>query len=1552
MRIKILLIIGLLFFITENAISQCTVSISTTNNVTELTCLLEEITLTANASNGTGFTYLWSNGQTTMSTIVTTSGTYTVTVSGEDSNGNSCSSTNNVVISANNSPPTANAGSDFTKTCVSNSSGATIGEAAVSGNTYEWSPATGLSSATVANPIASPTMTTTYIVTVTTTSTGCTATDQVTVTVNNTPPSANAGSDFTKTCVSNSSGATIGEAAVSGNIYEWSPATGLSSATVANPIANPTMTTTYIVTVTTISTGCTATDQVTVTVNNTPPSANAGSDFTKTCVSNSSGATIGEAAVSGNIYEWSPATGLSSATVANPISNPTMTTTYIVTVTTTSTGCTATDQVTVTVNNTPPSANAGSDFTKTCVSNSSGATIGEAAVSGNTYAWSPATGLSSATVANPIASPTMTTTYIVTVTTTSTGCTATDQVTVTVNNTPPSANAGSDFTKTCVSNSSGATIGEAAVSGNIYEWSPATGLSSATVANPIANPTMTTTYIVTVTTISTGCTATDQVTVTVNNTPPSANAGSDFTKTCVSNSSGATIGEAAVSGNIYAWSPATGLSSATVANPIANPTMTTTYIVTVTTISTGCTATDQVTVTVNNTPPSANAGSDFTKTCVSNSSGATIGEAAVSGNIYAWSPATGLSSATVANPIANPTMTTTYIVTVTTISTGCAATDQVTVTVNNTPPSANAGSDKELTCSITQLILSGSSSTSGTTYNWVASSGGNIVSGATTLTPTVNTAGTYTLTVTTTATGCTATDIALVTLNNTSPPIPTVVIVPANCFSNGSANVSNYNPTLNYTSNPSGLKFESGGVISDFMCGIAYTVTAKNTNNCVSSSSSFTIGCQLPSPVAAITGPSSICEKASEFFTASGGVKYLWSDETIDSVIPLAGLDDGIYTFTVTVTDTNGCTDAENRILDVKNVPNMSLSLQQEGQNAIISSAIFSNSETENISKVIYNFFNSDGSQIGTPEEKVNLDPIIRGGFTSGQEYKVEVKVTFLNGCETFLVASIILNSSDCGNFNPILKAGNISLENFNNIYKHSVCNNDSIKLNFQATFTGLTKTEIKIDNKILQDANFDNKSNINISLGLVENKINPFPFSVTYTYGPNNSKLTCNYSISIDNQLIPTITLDDSIFCYKNETLKLKLKSNVDSTYFSNFGTTSRFNSSNVYSLDLDTSFSFNNNDSKLFKYPLINIKASNNVCTEYSDTLTYRIYRTPEIIIDSSFCRDAIVKNILKINDKDREAIWSIYDNRGKIDTLQSGINLDSSDTLRVSGYLAHSGGPTCNTDTVKQHVKVKPLPSAKISSYTKDCGPFYKVDSLSTVTNQNARYTWKLGNDTTGILNIFNNKQIIGVTGSGILSLTQEKDGCYDHDTIPISVSTNFIQSLDTIQNMVCNDSTLFYLRNFKDGECYRWMYINLDGDIKEINDVDKPYVKLNSNNQPLLVKFNCNTPCSGSIVTLRSTESDHDCNDGQDLSKQSDPLEIRPNPAFDLVELYSDFKHKGNYDINVYDISGRQKVSLTLIHDGGGFMIPLDVSEWQAGMYIVTMGTETQKLIVIK
>lgn len=642
-------------------------------------------------------------------------------------------------------PVTANAGVDKNLTCTTSST--TIGTVAVSGSTYVWSPTTNLSSSTIAQPVASPNSTITYTVTVTG-SNGCSATDAVVVNVNKTTPVADAGPDKTLTCTTVTT--TIGTAAVSGNTYAWSPATGLSSTTIAQPTATPTVTTTYTVTVTG-SNGCTATDVVIVNVNKTPPVADAGVDKNLNCTTTST--SIGSATVSGNTYSWSPSTGLSSTTIAQPTANPSGTTTYTVTVTGAN-GCSASDVVVVNVNTTPPVTDAGTDKVLNCITTST--LIGTAAIAGNTYSWSPATGLSSIIIAQPTATPTVTTTYTVTVTGAN-GCTATDVVLVTVNKTPPVADAGPDKNLNCTTTST--SIGTTAIAGNTYSWSPSAGLSSASIAQPTASPSVTTTYTVTVT-ASNGCTSTDAVVVNVNTTLPSADAGIDKTLNCTTTST--TIGSVSVSGNTYSWSPATGLSSTTIAQPTANPTTTTTYTVTVTGAN-GCTASDVVIVNVNTTVPSANAGPDKNLNCTTTS--ATIGTTSIAGNTYSWSPSTGLSSTSIAQPTANPSVTTTYTVTVTGAN-GCTSSDAVVVNVNTTPPTANAGNDQLINCSINSVVL-GTTAVSGYTYQWnpfMTLSSNNVAQ------PTANpnTTTTYTMTVTG-SNGCTASDVVVVTVNVTPP---------------------------------------------------------------------------------------------------------------------------------------------------------------------------------------------------------------------------------------------------------------------------------------------------------------------------------------------------------------------------------------------------------------------------------------------------------------------------------------------------------------------------------------------------------------------------------------------------------------------------------------------------------------------------------------------------------------------------------------------------------------------------------------------------------------
>jgi len=580
-----------------------------------------------------------------------------------------------VILTINPKPTAAITGADFVCT------GQSITLTATGGGTYNWS--TGATTSTISVTTAN-----TYSVTVT--SNGCTATASKTVAAGD-PINAGLTKDMDWTCYTGDMPATLTATPVGANYtYAWSagvmPVSGTNTAKV-------TLAGQFFVTVTNTMTGCTGVANVTVIEDKTAPSASLSASSDISCVNPTATLT---ALPAGLQYQWSAgatAIGSTNQATVNAPGN------YTVTVTNPANGCSNIAVTNVQLSNLGSITASISGDNNICLGENTQLTASATGSSSPyTYAWS-----TGATTASITVSPSSTQIYSVTVT--SGGCSDAESITVTVNP-KPTANAGADQ-EIC-------TGGTALLSGSAsggtapysYNWS-----NGATTASTSANPSNTTTYTLTVTD-GNGCTHTDQVVVTVN-PKPTANAGTDQ---AICAGSAASLSASATGGTApytYAWS-----SGAATANTSVNPGATTTYIVTATD-SKGCTATDQVIVTVN---PSltANAGTDQTicrGTSASLSASVTGGTAPYT---YAWS-----NSATTQNTSVSPTATTTYTVTITD-SKGCTGTDQVVVTVNP-KPTANAGADQAI-CNGATASLSASATSGTAPYAYVWSSGASTAS--------------------------------------------------------------------------------------------------------------------------------------------------------------------------------------------------------------------------------------------------------------------------------------------------------------------------------------------------------------------------------------------------------------------------------------------------------------------------------------------------------------------------------------------------------------------------------------------------------------------------------------------------------------------------------------------------------------------------------------------------------------------------------------------------------------------------------------------------------
>ncbi len=624
----------------------------------------------------------------------------------------------------------------------------------------------------------------TYVLTLIDTLNGCSGVDSLVVLENKLPPMVDAGRDTLLTCtVSSILISAVGP--LQQVSYQWSNG-DLGLQTVVNQPSQ------LVLTATDSLTGCIATDTVLVEQSTDVPVLSLSTPDPLTCTQSSTAIVASfQTTLS---YQWSYiGTGvgiLSGASSSSILAGSAGTYTLVIT----DTGNSCTNQYTVIVqqSTTLPTANAGPTLVLSC-GQSSAQLDGTLSSSGGPfqYQWSTQDGQIQQGATTLMPTVTEPGTYWLIVTDTLNGCTATAQVVVNNDSNVPTVVINDPGPLICAQNTLILTsTGSSAGSSFQYNWTGPgllsdPGLTTAEIDQP---------GLYTLTLINTQNNCSDSATVLIleDRTPPLVSIVPPTSLLTCTQTQISLDASASTQGMEYYWTGpgiinggnsmiavvnAPGWYSLELVNPLN-----------------GCTADATINIDQNIEEPLFSILPIGTLNCLSPI--ATLQASPnTPNNLYTWMGPGIIGGATSNEVTLN--LPGTYFLTTTNASNGCAATQSIEVTGDFQLPAAVAVANEILNCQQSTVDLSGIGSSVGVNYSWT---GPGIVSGASSLTPSVNLPGIYQLVVTEPSNGC-SNQAQVEVVEDRSPPIAqanapgflTCVQTQINLNSNGSSIGMNYN---------------------------------------------------------------------------------------------------------------------------------------------------------------------------------------------------------------------------------------------------------------------------------------------------------------------------------------------------------------------------------------------------------------------------------------------------------------------------------------------------------------------------------------------------------------------------------------------------------------------------------------------------------------------------------------------------------------------------------------------------------------------------------------
>jgi len=722
--------------------------------------------------------------------------------------------------------------------------------------------------------------------------------------------------------------------AATASTYTWS--TGATTNTIS---VNPGSTTVYTVTGDN-GNGCTVVKTATVNVTTTPTVNISGTS------SLCSGNPVVLTGATATNYTWSTGATTNTISVTPPAGNTTYTLTGANGV------CTATASITLTVTPTPTLA---VNSPTICSGNSTVLT----AATANTYTWN--TGATTNTIS---VNPGSTTVYTVTGDD-GNGCTVVKTATVTVNTTPTVSISGAS--PVC----SGTTLVLTGGTATNYTWMPG-GQNTSTIS--ITPPAGTNTY--TLTGANGTCTASAVAFVDVSATPTITIAGGApicSGQNIVLNGGGAST---------YTWSANAG----SVNTNTASVTPTTTTVYTLTGSVGTCTSSSTTTVNVTATPTLSVSSAGSYTIC----DGSSTSISANGATTFTWTTGTGLSCTVCASPNANPNTTTVYTVSGT--ASGCVSAP-ATVTVNVNPlPNVTAVPNSSNICSSTSTTITANG---GTTYTWSPSGSLSSSTGSpVTATPTATI--TYTLTGTDNN-GCVNTNT--VSINVAPTPTMNINAVPgAICV--GQSVVLNGGTATTYTWSANAGSANTGTTTVTPNTTDTYTLIG-TIGTCTSSAVTTVTVNPVPvigtsSVTSAPCGQSTGCISS---VSVSGGTPtytYSWNGGAGSTSSQYCNQPAGTYT--LVVTDANGCTATQN--ISIPSVNGPGAPTVAVSTSTICIGGTVTLTVTPAQAGYTYTWTDNTGTHTGTTYTVTNITP--------AGNYSISITATDQNGCLSAATNTVI----------------------------------------------------------------------------------------------------------------------------------------------------------------------------------------------------------------------------------------------------------------------------------------------------------------------------------------------------------------------------------------------------------------------------------------------------------------------------------------------------------------------------------------------------------------